>query len=221
MEKIHRKYLNKFCLSIIFVLFLGACSSTPFKSGKYVKIREGDTLKTLAKDFKVPSWMIEKANEGREFKAGNWYYVPLIRGIVGTVGFDNIEKVLATDNFTWPVPTHKRMSSGYGGRWGKNHNGIDIPAPIGTKMVSVADGVVVYSDNGFTGFGNLTVIAHRYGLYSVYGHADKNFTKKGDKVKKGQLIANVGNTGKSTGPHLHFEMRWKGRALNPVGFFEK
>jgi len=219
MEKVYRKNLNKFCLSIIFVLFFASCSSTPFKSGKYVKIRQGDTLKSLAKEFKIPHWFIEKANEGREFKVGTWYYVPLIRGIVGTMGMHNIDKVLATNNYAWPVPTHKNVSSRYGGRWGKNHNGIDIPAPKGTKMVSVADGVVVYSDNGLTGFGNLTVIAHQYGLFSVYGHADKNFTKKGDKVKKGQLIAFVGNTGKSTGPHLHFEIRWRGRPLNPDGFF--
>lgn len=202
-------------------MFLSSCSSSAFKSGKYVKIREGDSLKSLAKEFKIPHWMIEKANEGREFKAGNWYYVPLIRGIVGTIGHDNIAQVLATDDFSWPVPAVKTISSHYGGRWGKNHNGIDIPAAIGTRMVSVADGVVVYADNGLTGFGNLTVIAHRYGLFSVYGHADKIFTKKGDKVKKGQLIAHVGNTGRSTGPHLHFEIRWNGRPLNPEGFFEK
>ena len=217
MEKIHRKYLNKFYLSIIFVLL--SCSSTPFKSGKYVKIQKGDTVKTLAKEFKIPHWMIEKANEGKEFKVGNWYYVPLTRGIIGSVGMHNIEKVLSTNDYHWPVPTHKNVSSHYGGRWGKNHNGIDIPAPTGTNMVSVDDGVVVYSDNGLTGFGNLTVIAHRFGLFSVYGHADKNFTKKGDKVKKGQLIAYVGSTGKSTGPHLHFEIRWRGRPLNPIGFF--
>ena len=195
MERVFKKILNKLYWPVLLPLILVSCSSVTFKSGKYIRIKKGDSLKSLAKKYEVPSWMISLANEGREFKSGKWYYIPYFRGILGTLGNSDISKVLATNQISWPVPSHRKISSRYGQRWGRNHYGIDIPAPVGTKMVSVQDGVVVYSNDGLTGLGNLT-------------------------VKKGQVIAFVGNSGFSTGPHLHFELRWNGKALDPEVFFE-
>lgn len=98
---------------------------------------------------------------------------------------------------------------------GKKHDGIDIPARSGSHILAVNDGVVVYSGNGFGGYGNVLILSHRYGFFSLYAHNKVNYAKKGETVHKGQVIAQVGSTGKSTGPHLHFEIRRDGRALNP------
>lgn len=193
---------------------------TPFKSGKYVMIRNEDTLESLAQEFEIPVFMINRANEGKKFEPGTWYYIPQLRGLIGSMGASQLVKALAAGDLQWPVPITRNVSSEFGGRWGKEHKGIDIPAPIGSPIVAVDDGEVVYSGNELTGFGNLTVLAHRYGIFSVYGHANKNLTTKGEKVKRGQVIAEVGNTGKSTGPHLHLEVRWQGQPMDPETFFK-
>ena len=78
--------------------------------------------------------------------------------------------------------------------------------------------MVIYSGNDLGGYGNLTVISHKGGLFSIYAHARKNYTKKGDKVFRGQVIAEVGETGRTTGPHLHFEVRYDSKALDPLKF---
>ncbi|MFI5390014.1 MAG: M23 family metallopeptidase [Bacteriovoracales bacterium] len=205
---------------IIILFILMSCSSTPFKSGKYVLLQGDDTFETLAKEFEVPIFMIKKANEGRNFEPGTWYYIPQMRGVIGTLGSVGLVKALASGDLQWPVPVTRNISSEYGGRWGKEHKGIDIPAPVGSPILAVDDGEVVYAGNELSGFGNLTVIAHNYGVFSVYGHANKLLTQKGDKVKRGQIIAEVGNTGVSTGPHLHLEVRWQGQPMDPETFFK-
>jgi murein DD-endopeptidase MepM/ murein hydrolase activator NlpD len=119
------------------------------------------------------------------------------------------------------VPSHKSISSNFGARWGRHHDGIDIPARKGTHIVSVSDGVVVYAGSGLGGYGNLTVISHRNGLFSVYAHSDKLYTTKGQKVHKGQVIATVGSTGRSTGNHLHFEIRKNSNPVDPKKVFAR
>lgn len=123
----------------------------------------------------------------------------------------------------WPVPTHRAISSHYGTRilGGKrdDHKGIDIAAPIGTPIVAAADGVVLHSGSA-SGFGNMIAIDHGNGIVTVYGHMYKGglLVKKGEKVKKGQIIAEVGNSGRSTGPHLHFQVEVKGKPVNPLRY---
>jgi murein DD-endopeptidase MepM/ murein hydrolase activator NlpD len=95
------------------------------------------------------------------------------------------------------------------------HRGIDLGCRIGTKVHSARSGEVIFS--GYDeGYGNLVIIEHEFGYKSYYGHLSKIFVKAGDTVKTGSLIALSGNTGRSTGPHLHFEIRKNGKALNPV-----
>lgn len=86
------------------------------------------------------------------------------------------------------------------------HKGIDIPAWPGAPIVATADGIVIYASTA-TGFGLLVAISHRYGFQTLYGHCSKLLVRKGQQVKKGQIIAQVGSTGRSTGPHLHYEVR--------------
>lgn len=126
--------------------------------------------------------------------------------------------------FKWPVPSSTRITSKYGYRihpvYGtrKFHSGIDIGAPQGVKVVAAADGVVTLAaTNG--GYGQCIIINHGSGLATLYGHNSQLFVKQGDSVKKGDLIAYVGSTGVSTGPHLHFEVRQNGATRDPMGFF--
>lgn len=121
------------------------------------------------------------------------------------------------EGFLWPVPYTRNITSPFGPRWGTIHKGIDIAAAgvLGTDIVAAEDGVVQKATHGSTGYGNHIVIKHD-GVYStLYGHCKELCVKVGDKVKKGQVIAKVGSTGDSTGPHLHFEIRVNGKQEDP------
>ena len=117
----------------------------------------------------------------------------------------------------WPVKGAV-FTSGFGPRGRRKHKGIDLAHKPGTPIYSVAAGVVVYSDNKQRGYGNLVIIRHRRGVLSVYAHNKRNLVDEGDSVRQGAKIAELGNTGRSTGPHLHFELRVKGRAVNPLDY---
>ncbi len=95
------------------------------------------------------------------------------------------------------------------------HKGIDIGAPNGTPIYAAADGTVTYASYNSGGYGNLVIISHGNGIETYYGHCSKLYVKKGQKVSAGDNIAAVGSTGRSTGNHLHFEIRQNGSQINP------
>lgn len=118
------------------------------------------------------------------------------------------------------MPTEGRITSGYGyrrnpfGRGREFHKGLDIANRSGTKIKAAGSGVVTFAGY-YGGYGKVIIISHGYGYQSIYGHNRKLFVKVGQHVKKGEVIAEMGNTGKSTGPHLHFEIRYYGKPVNP------
>ncbi|OPJ62285.1 M23 family metallopeptidase [Clostridium oryzae] len=118
------------------------------------------------------------------------------------------------------VPSRGAISSYYGKRWGKFHKGIDIAAKMGNPIYAAMDGKVVYS-GWINGYGNTVQLQHNKELITLYGHCSKLCVKKGDNVKRGDTIARVGNTGRSTGPHVHFEVRINGKAVNPYRYIYK
>jgi len=216
-------------------LVLTSCSS--IQSGHYVLLEKNIGPEQLAKKYNISVDKIMGANQDRPFVKGQWVFIPQERGVMrafkqSVPASSGQESVTAPDNgdvdissfdrrFSWPVPTVQKVSSHYGGRWGRKHEGIDIPAHQGTPFVSVDDGVVIYSGKGIRAYGNLTVVAHTDGFFSVYAHAKKNYTKKGQKVFRGQVIGQVGRTGRATGPHLHFELRKESRALDPLAMLHR
>jgi hypothetical protein len=123
-------------------------------------------------------------------------------------------------NFVWP--TRGTLSSSYGRRWGRMHQGIDIAGPIGTPVVAAADGVVVASSYQGGGYGNVIDVQHSDGSTTRYGHNNRLIASVGQAVKQGQHIADMGNTGRSTGPHLHFEIHpGGGSAVNPLAYLPR
>jgi len=101
----------------------------------------------------------------------------------------------------------------------KFHEGIDFTAPLGTEIYSTGDGVVVKLEYSRGGYGNMIVVNHGFGFETLYAHMSKMNVKPGQKVRRGQVIGFVGNTGKSTSPHLHYEVRKNGQAIDPINFF--
>jgi len=98
------------------------------------------------------------------------------------------------------------------------HRGLDIATHAGSPIIAPANGLVTFA-GGKGLMGNMVVIEHGFGMVTRYGHAKKLLKKKGDRVKRGEVIALVGNTGRSTGPHLHYEVRLNGVAVNPMNYF--
>jgi lipoprotein NlpD len=106
----------------------------------------------------------------------------------------------------WPVAS-PRLSSLFGTRWGKPHEGIDMAAPTGTPVLAASAGEVIYAGDQVRGYGNMVVLKHAGDLVTVYAHNSLLLVHTGDRVAVGQEIARVGDTGRSTAPHLHFEVR--------------
>jgi murein DD-endopeptidase MepM/ murein hydrolase activator NlpD len=117
--------------------------------------------------------------------------------------------------FFWPV--NGKVISPFGPKDGGQHNdGINIAAPLGTPVRAAENGVVVYAGNELRGFGNLLLIRHADGWVSAYAHCDTLLVKRGAQVKRGQVIARVGQTGNVDSPQLHFELRKGAQAVDPM-----
>lgn len=112
------------------------------------------------------------------------------------------------------------ITSSFGKRWGKNHNGIDIAGNTGEPVVAAFDGVVKNTFFERNGYGNIVILEHENGLETRYAHMSKIDVKEGEKIKKGDVVGKVGSTGRSTGPHLHFELRANGNPVNPEDYID-
>ena len=137
------------------------------------------------------------------------------------------EKMLSAIPAIQPISnkTLERLASGFGYRidpiykMPKMHTGLDFTAPQGTPVYATGDGVVSMAGFDDGGYGNHIVINHGYGYETLYGHMVKIKARRGEKVLRGQVIGWVGNTGKSTGPHCHYEVIKNGNKINPIHFF--
>ena len=121
--------------------------------------------------------------------------------------------------FYHPIQTASRFTSGYGPRWGRMHNGTDFAAPHGTPIRSTADGIITYV-GWQSAYGRLIKIKHDFGIETRYAHLSKFRVKKGQRVSRGQHIGDMGNTGRSTGTHLHYEIRIGGKPINPMKYIK-
>ena len=142
--------------------------------------------------------------------------------LAGKYGVKSTSRYSANSNYSWlvthPLPDMKRVSSNYGGRTmggrAENHSGLDMSAPTGTPIYATGPGVVTKSGWG-TGYGQYVEINHGNGYITRYAHASRLIARVGERVSAGEHIANVGCTGRCTGPHLHYEVVKDGQRKNP------
>lgn len=194
-------------------------------SGTAHKLARGETIWDLAIRYRVSMNDILVANhisDPYRLQLGQEIIIPgstVTANTVKTIAEPGRDVVVAsrttsrTTGFIWP--TQGNISSGYGPRWGRFHYGIDIAAKTGTPIIATAAAIVV--ESGWrTGYGYMVRLQHHDGWESLYAHASRLYVKSGQAVQQGQRIASVGQTGNSTGPHLHFELIFEGNHQNPL-----
>ncbi len=175
--------------------------------GEWVVVAEGDTLETLAQRAGVPAEDLLEANgleRASQIHAGMTIFLLQPQPVAAPAAAIGAELPPA---LRWPLTIAVTVGSPFGARWGKPHEGIDLPAPVGTPVFAAADGTVVYAGHGVRGYGNLVVIKHTGDLLTVYAHNSALLVSQGQPVRAGDRIALVGQSGHATGPHLHFEVR--------------
>ena len=121
------------------------------------------------------------------------------------------------DEWIWPLAGMK-VTSPFGPRVGHVHEGVDLHAPVGTPVYAVSNGLVAYAGGRISGYGKMVVLKHGDGISTVYAHNSRLMVKTGQRVRIGQLVSYSGNTGHSTGPHLHFEIRKGVLAVDPESY---
>lgn len=119
--------------------------------------------------------------------------------------------------FSWPIADGGVLSSGFGMRHGAMHEGIDISAPSGTPVRAAGDGVVIFAGR-LRGYGNVVIIRHDDHYVTIYAHNRSNYVREGEQVRRGQTVAGVGSSGRTTGANLHFEVRRDNIARNPLNY---
>jgi murein DD-endopeptidase MepM/ murein hydrolase activator NlpD len=142
---------------------------------------------------------------------------PTVAPPVQQTSVKTAEPVGALPNFLWPV--RGRIIAGFGTKPnGLQNDGIDLAVPQGTPIKAADDGVVAYASNELKGYGNLVLIRHSSGYITAYAHASKILVKRGETVKRGQVIAESGETGNVNSPELHFEIRKGASPVDPAQF---
>ncbi|MBT6179409.1 MAG: LysM peptidoglycan-binding domain-containing M23 family metallopeptidase [Deltaproteobacteria bacterium] len=184
-------------------------------------VQSGDTLWGIANSHGVALGDLKRVNSIDQPKQLSVGQVLLVPGAVVVAGANNEasakRRVGKKIKYTLSWPLKGVITTRFGKKHGRPHDGIDIAAARGEKIHSAGAGKVLYSDK-HGGYGNLVVIQHDGGLVTVYAHNLKNLVKKGQQVRVGQNIALVGDSGKASGPHLHFEVRRGADPQNPMGF---
>ncbi|MDY6967293.1 MAG: LysM peptidoglycan-binding domain-containing M23 family metallopeptidase [Spirochaetota bacterium] len=193
-------------------IYPGKMIYIPNYRGIIYKDENTTQINTISKKFAVDAKYIYKLNKKNK-KPGSYLFIPCAK-------FSNTERSLFLGvGFQFPLKKGRRTSK-FGLRRDpfykriKFHNGIDLATPIGSKVFAARSGKVFFT--GYKGgYGLLVILKHSHDYYSYYGHLSKIFTKKGDELKRGDIIALSGNTGRTTGPHLHFEVRKRKKPINP------
>jgi hypothetical protein len=179
--------------------------------GNWVVVGADETLDDIARRAGVPAEDILELNgltSAAQVQPGKLIFVLSPPAAGETPAAPEVPDTGARPTLRWPLTTVRVVvGSPFGTRGGKPHQGIDLPAPIGTPVFAAADGRVVYAGNGIRGYGNLVVLKHPGDLLTVYAHNSVLLVSEGQSVRAGDRVSLVGQSGHATGPHLHFEVR--------------
>jgi murein DD-endopeptidase MepM/ murein hydrolase activator NlpD len=200
-------------------------------AGTWYVVEKGETLDAIAKRAGVPAEDILEINgltRPEDVRPGKLLFVLAAPGAVaeGASAATDGARVPSRPvllgvgaRFSWPLANVAHtVGSPFGSRGGRAHEGIDLPAPMGTPVLAAGDGEVVYAGDGIRGYGNLVVLQHPGDLLTVYAHNAQVFVAPGQAVRGGERIAAVGQTGRASGPHLHFEVREGQIPRDPMPF---
>ena len=223
--------------SVFFIicLFLIGCQSFQFDpwpddgEGVYHTVQKGQTLYQIATIYDLNVEVLRRANhigDPKKIRTGTQLWIPGARRVLSVPATDKPRR--ATKKRSLPNvkprkgflvwPTKGTLTSHFGMRNGRKHEGVDIAAPKGTPIHAAAGGEVVFSGWGPTGYGKMVIIKHQHHLTTLYAHNSKLIARKGSRVTQGQKISLMGSTGRSTGPHLHFEVRDDTQPKDPIKY---
>jgi murein DD-endopeptidase MepM/ murein hydrolase activator NlpD len=182
-------------------------------------VRPGETLAAIGRLYGVDWQTLAKVNQlidPHHIEVGQAIRIP---SQLGTVR--NSARLLAVPSRFVPDgrlqwPTDGVLSSGFGTRDGRFHGGIDISGEQGTPIVAADEGVVMFSGRGPDGYGNAVMLDHGDGLMTLYAHNERNVVRQGERVRRGQTVALMGDTGRASGTHVHFEVHQHGRLVDPL-----
>ena len=224
------KYFNT--LFFLGFIFLTACQGFKFDPwpespyGIHHTVQKGQTLYQIAQVYGLDMEVVRSANhilDASKIKVGDRLWIPGARRVLSVpknsppLSSKKTHKTRPRKGILiWPAKG--TLTSGFGKRNGRKHEGIDIAGPKGTAIYSAAAGEVVFSGWGPTGYGKMVIVKHAHHLTTVYAHNSKILVKKGAHVKQGQQISLMGSTGRSTGSHLHFEVRNDTEPKNPIKY---
>ena len=216
---------------------LGACATSgpPLHDdnppGTWHVVKSGETPAKIAKEAGIPLEDLLEINglrRGQSLEPGRLIFILSAATLEVSAETPSAASVPTVDPavqieapskapLRWPV-AKPMLTSLFGKRWGRDHEGIDMKAPTGTPVLAAADGEVVYAGDRVRGYGNMVVLQHAGNLLTVYAHNSLLLVHVGDHVNVGQEISRVGDTGRSTAPHLHFEVRRKEEPQDPLQF---
>jgi lipoprotein NlpD len=187
-------------------------------------VERGQTLWRIARAYGIALDVLAEANgigDPTQIEVGQRLMIPGAKKVIDVPPHrpdedDTSGTEVAEGDYIWPVDG--RVGSRFGLRGGRRHGGIDINAPIGAPIRAARSGEVFYAGSKYRGYGKLVIIDHGRGVRTYYAHNRENLVKTGEKVKQGQKIARVGQTGNATGPHLHFEIRRGNTLLDPLRY---
>ena len=222
--------LWKTSLLLFALLFISACLSAKFVSlppkfviGIYHPVRKGETLWRICKTYDVDLQEVAELNNIRyasQIKTGDKIFIPgatktrRIKAYKKEPPKKKVKIVQQKGRFSWPVKGS--VVSYYGVRKGKKYDGINIHAPLGSPVKATDSGKIVFS-NKLSGYGNIVIIQHQDKYTTVYAHNQLNLVKEGSWVKRGSIIAKLGNShDPSASPTLHFQIRRYNKARNPL-----
>ena len=199
--------------------------------GSWYVVAPGETLEAIARRADVPMADLVEINglgDPADARPGRLIFILASPGhsspspVEGPAAPLPAMAAVGPMGFRWPLaPGRITVGSPFGTREGRPHEGIDLPAPVGTPVFAAADGRVAYAGNGIRGYGNLIVVRHAGDLLTVYAHNSVLLVAPGQPVRAGDRIALVGQSGHATGPHLHFEVRAGQIPRNPMGFLPR
>lgn len=229
-------FLMLFLISTVFLF--NACarhkvplerpSPPPYKKGVYHVVERHQTLYRICKTYGVDLKEVSSLNgitDPGKIQTGQRIFIPGAKKVLKVeIYIDDVvaekgekEKIAYKKlDLMWPV--EGKISDVFDETESKRHQGIDILSPLGTPIRASSAGIVIYSNNTIRGYGNLIILRHSEELVTVYAHNQVNLVEEGTWVEKGQIIGKVGQTGRASGPHLHFEIRKNNRAIDPMLF---